>query len=643
MALSASQTERIGVAAAALTGALAFFVWIDPRFLDPANVGWLGVGDRAMHTLGWWFFRATPWGTPPGVSPQYGLELSSSVALSDSLPLFAFPFKLISAWLPPVFQYWGFWLLTCTVLQAVFGWKLARELALPALASWIFALFCLVNPAFLDRLPHHMALGGHWVILAALYLYVRREPPALPVWPLLIGVTAAIHAYLLAIVVAVWCAAVLQRLLLKRLSPSRAALEIAVALVPCLAVLWIAGFLTTPSLGSFGFGLYRMNLLSLIDSDGWSTVLPDLPETLGDYEGFNYLGLGIMLLLAFALLSGAASGLRAAISARWWPLLLLALGLVLFAISNHPAIGQIDLGTVPLPRPLLRIALMFRASGRLFWPVGYLIILAVFVLLARRVGARNLTIVAAAAVLVQLVDTHGKWAQFDHNVFPASPVWKTPLQSPFWEIAARHYRNVRAIPVTEVNLHWLELSYFAVEHGMGSDAIYIGRVDYKSLVAATRRATEAMTTGSLDKDALYVLDAGTAFRVARHLAPADLLAEVDGYFIVAPGGKALLAGDGLNLPATVPVAPVLPEGTSIAFSKQGTGVNYLTGGWSDLEDWGIWSQTSVAFLNFRLAAASGPEQLRISATGFSPAAGDPQLVDVQINGVAYRTWPCRRV
>jgi predicted lysophospholipase L1 biosynthesis ABC-type transport system permease subunit len=74
-----------------------------------------------MHTLGWWWFSMAPWGWPPGASPLNGLELANGVGLSDSLPLFAFPFKLISQWMPERFQYWGHWELLCFVLQSLFA------------------------------------------------------------------------------------------------------------------------------------------------------------------------------------------------------------------------------------------------------------------------------------------------------------------------------------------------------------------------------------------------------------------------------------------------------------------------------------------------------------------------------------------
>src|SRR5438132_8909746 len=101
-------------------GLVAFFVLIGWQTLLPDNIGWLNFADRAMHTLGWMFFREVPWGFPPGESPDLGIELSSSIGLVDGLPLFAIPLKLLGPWLPQPFQYWGYWLLLSFVLQSWF-------------------------------------------------------------------------------------------------------------------------------------------------------------------------------------------------------------------------------------------------------------------------------------------------------------------------------------------------------------------------------------------------------------------------------------------------------------------------------------------------------------------------------------------
>src|SRR5262245_44229876 len=97
----------------AIVGTIIFFTVVGPRVLQPTNISWLSVSDRATHYLGWDFFRNSPWTFPIGLNPRYGLELSSTIVFSDSVPLLAFLFKPFTVILPEPFQYFGLWIYAC--------------------------------------------------------------------------------------------------------------------------------------------------------------------------------------------------------------------------------------------------------------------------------------------------------------------------------------------------------------------------------------------------------------------------------------------------------------------------------------------------------------------------------------------------
>ena len=58
---------------------------------------------------------------------NYGMELSSSIAINDSLPIMALIFKPLSFILPFDFQYFGLWILICFILQGQLGLILLRK------------------------------------------------------------------------------------------------------------------------------------------------------------------------------------------------------------------------------------------------------------------------------------------------------------------------------------------------------------------------------------------------------------------------------------------------------------------------------------------------------------------------------------
>ena len=181
----------------ALPGAIGFAVFLaltGGRVLDTADLGWLRTGDLQQHFVGWHFFRNTEfWQSPLGSNRAFCMELGSSIVYTDSLPLLAIPLKAIHTWLPDVFQYIGWWILACFLLQAALAWRLIGRFTgnwwLQACAT---AFFCL-SPPFLFRLHGHDALFGHWIVLSALLLYFSAAFfPAR--WLALLRVAALTHA-----------------------------------------------------------------------------------------------------------------------------------------------------------------------------------------------------------------------------------------------------------------------------------------------------------------------------------------------------------------------------------------------------------------------------------------------------------------
>src|SRR5689334_9449148 len=198
-------SRAVPALAATLLGPLLFFLLFDPRLLEPSYFRWLlWLPDPATQFLGWHSFRLEDWHLPPGAATNYGMDMGSSIVFTDSIPVAALLFKIVRVALPDKFQYFGGWMLLCYILQASFAWLLsgtATRRIVPRLA--ITALFVL-SPLLPDRAIGHYALLAHWLVLAALYLYLRApERFATALWGLLICGAALVHAYLLYLVLAV--------------------------------------------------------------------------------------------------------------------------------------------------------------------------------------------------------------------------------------------------------------------------------------------------------------------------------------------------------------------------------------------------------------------------------------------------------
>ncbi|QXH74442.1 hypothetical protein KSS92_08045 [Pseudomonas atacamensis] len=616
-----------------LLGVLAFFMVIGQRALDPQNIAWLSSGDPATHYLGWVFFRQSPWTFPLGLNPSYGMELGSAVIFSDSNPLLALLFKPFNAWLPETFQYFGLWLLVCFVLQAWFGWKLLGLITDNVIIRLLATGLLIFSPPMFVRAGGHLSLAGHFLILAALYLALH---PALQrrrlAWGSLLAATALVHAYLLVMVALIWVADLLGKVMSARLSRREGLIEFAALFALVSVCCWQAGYFSiADGTGGGGFGFYRMNLLAPFDSDGWSQVLPDIRMAGGDYEGFNYFGLGVLMLLPVVAVAGLRGKIspRAALGKRLW-LVAAMIGLTLFALSHHIGVGT-QTFSYPLPSVVERLASIFRASGRMFWPVFYAIELFLVYLLVRSFRAPVAIGLLALVLVVQVADTRNGWAglRASRMVTPASD-WASPMHNPFWNSAAAHYKNVRGLLPQNQSERWQAIAGFAGAHGLKTDAVYMGRMSISALDEAQRVARQRLETGEYEADSLYILDDEAQALSAKSVhSDSDLLTRVDDFVVLAPGWKRCQQ-----------CPPMIDEGralSSIALIRPGVIYMFdrksrqLVKGWGAPEAWGTWSEGHDAEIALRVPVQA--KSISIKALAFVLPPTLAQRVVVRLNGV----------
>jgi hypothetical protein len=526
---------------ALLVGIAAFLAIPGIKILNPVHTTWLMNGDPTQHWLGWEFFRHTPllqW--PLGANPGYGMALGSAIVYSDSVPLLAFFFKLLNPLLPAQqFQYLGFWLLCCFVLQAVFAYKL---LGLMTHNRWLQVIGCaffVIAPPMVWRLHQHYALVGHWVLVAALYLYFCK-PFKSRQWLLLLICTVLIHAFLFFMVGLLWAADLAQRKLNNALTWRALAQHAALTVGAVVLVMWAAGYfmLINASAAGYGFGIYRFNLLSLIDagevwaSEQWSKILRNQPQTEGDYEGFAFLGLGMLCL-------GILSTVELA-RLRWkdlpWrtllPIAVTAALLFVFALSNKVVYGTQEVLAYSWG-PLDKLGWTFRSTGRMFWPVFYLIYAGIFWLAFRYASQKFILAACAALLLIQLSDSSPALRGFHKRMTQAD--WQSPLTAPQWAQFGKRYSRIVYVLPQFTPPRWMELTHFAAMNRMAVSAGYFARVDLNLIEQQKETVRAAVLAGQFDENTLYVFDDDALWQHMQQQPRAgDLLQELNGVRVLAP-------------------------------------------------------------------------------------------------------------
>ncbi|MDP3417642.1 DUF6311 domain-containing protein [Falsiroseomonas sp.] len=406
---------------AALALGIGLALWVFPLdFLFPvAGQGWRPAGDAAQHMVAQRYLMADAWRWPPTLALNLNTQAGGmNTAFADSIPLLALPLKALRDWLPEGFHGVGLFYGLAWLAQpvaAVFALRSAGEKRLlPALG---IALAAASMPAWIGRFGH-AALCGHFLLLLGLGIYLRLVTrPRVSLW-LAAGVLQVaallVHPYLAAMTLALLGAVPATRLLRGEafIGP---ALAVAVCLGAVAAVM--AGFGYLGAQGDGGYGRYALNLLSpfwpagsLFSGWPWS---PQLDATgHGGWEGYNWLGVGLLAALLAGLLLRPRFAWRRL--GRHAGLAVVLLGLTALAASFQVGFGQrivLDLGPPPA------VLEQFRASGRFFWPVAYALLLAAMVLLAR-----VRPVLCLAAGLLQFVDATplraaiAGWAQ-------ARPAW----------------------------------------------------------------------------------------------------------------------------------------------------------------------------------------------------------------------------
>lgn len=516
-------------------GVLAFLFVVGPRVLLPTNIAWLANGDPSQHFLGWQFFRNSPWQIPVGLNYNFGLDLKNSIVFTDSNPILAFIFKPLSPFLPKVFQYFGFWLLICFILQSWFGWKLATLISKNKLICLLSSGIFLFSPIFLNRLTVHLSLSGHFLVLAALYLSLRsNQGKRTCFWALTLSITALTHAYLLLMVLIIWASDLVNRLIKKNNSLSKSIIEFFIVLLITLILCWQAGYFSVSG-GSVanGYGIYRMNILSPFDPDNWSYVLQDIPGTQDRLESFNFIGTGVIILLLIGTIS--ISGIKVfSIFYYNLPLLFSVIGLFFFSLSNNIGFGPYNF-TYPIHDSIYEIANIFRASARFFWPAYYLIFLTAIYLTVKFNGSKKATILLSVALIIQIADM-SKTIISIHRTMMITPnsKWESPLKDSFWDYAGKKYTKLRVIPLYNNFPNWNVLADYASSYGMATDAVYLARIDVKKVDLINSRNAQMINSGDYSKDSLYIVSPDHVDQVKSHLKTVDKLIKVDGFNVIAP-------------------------------------------------------------------------------------------------------------
>ena len=414
-----------------LVGIICFLLIYGSKVLDVTYVDWIrnATGDLAQSYYGWLFFRRSEWHFPFGLTDGIAYPGLTSIIYVDAVPWFEVFFKAISPLLPDTFQYFGLWGVTCFALNAGIGGLIIFNLTKRIGYSTVISLFFALTTFSIQRLFTHTSLAANWVILLALYAAIsgrrqRVSPQQLIKWAVIFIIATGVNIYYLPIIGFVLLYYSVYRSIKTRSAAILSLLGTAIA-ATLVSFYLLGGFYnlnaTNTDLGSsIPSGYLSANLNSFLNPleyggylMGWSSTLKTKPTVFaGQYEGYAYLGLGLIVLIitTFALSFSQLSKSRRWLNTHRLETVLGALlfgSLVTIAILPTITVNAKILVSIPVSGVIKKLFDVFRSNGRFLWGAWDMIL----IVSATVVGRTSLKVfritLAILCLLLQTYDLKG--------------------------------------------------------------------------------------------------------------------------------------------------------------------------------------------------------------------------------------------
>jgi hypothetical protein len=607
--------------------------------LDPTNLSWLD-GDPATVYIAWELFRQDPrlhW--PLTFTDRLGYPLGDSIAFMDPNPLLLILLKPLSPLLPTPFQYLGVAAVLAASLQFFFAARLFRLLlGRKVLGVLLPSLFFLIAPPMTWRFVGHYALANHWLLVAALCLFVSLQKAAgdkirkLALFcGLLGGVAVAINAYLAFMVLVVLSAGVITACWRHRLSVKAACGIFAATGGACLISAFAIGLVRSD--GGYtggGYREYSMNLLAPIDPGTFGAFfLRSMPHFSSyQYEGYNYLGAGVLLLTVMLLPSFSRNRVRRVIAAEVVPLAVGCLALTALAISTKISAGSLLVADLDPHEILTKYLAVFRSSGRLFWAPYYamltMILATAFILWPPRKAA----VLISVALVVQFADTIPLRRGVRAQVSQSHPL---PFHSPQWSLLGQDHANLLVLPPWQCGVMrgantpggqdgFRIFGMLAVSQHMRTNNYYAARYSPASLAFHCDQAVKDLIQKPLSPDSAYVVSPSVAWIIAAGPTGPSACHTLDGFILCSAK-----TDFGLGADSRIEV-PMMYASGRIESWRDAEERGYFIGDWHPAEPGGIWSK-GYGVVQFRL---SPDQSSRYHAVSLH------LLVPVGAKGVQYR-------
>lgn len=491
------------------------------HYLNPTWDTWLYHMDRFHAYIGWAYFRYEPWTVPLGAISKYAAPLGTTIGFTDSAPIVAVLFKLLSPILPSGFQYFGLFLASCYVLGGSSGALLGRTLGLGFWGSLLLGVSVVLFPAMYSG--YALAISARWVIVLAFVLYVesqRRQNGAVSgiLWGCLAFVAVGIHPYLGTMVIAIGAASSLGSIIALRMRGLMAVAGATLGIsAGVLAALGGFGYLNGTFLLNGGFEQFAANLNFLYNPYGFSSLVPSQPVSpSNDPSMQTYLGAGILTLLALLVPTLAVRPEVLRKLPPFIPLMVACLLMAVYSVSHNVYLNDQLIATIPEIKSLsFGAADIFRFAGKYLAPLALLLTIVAVAIPLKVLPIKLSGVVVAAALLLSLAERRPliDWLASVHaDIYDKydSPIWAhVPESVSTVEYLPPAYGEFLCVNgISDVGVDWPGLMGGAVIASRSNTPYFGGalaRTDLAALGRLCRTWSDHASTFSMSTDRLYIV------------------------------------------------------------------------------------------------------------------------------------------
>jgi hypothetical protein len=289
--------------------------------------------------------------------------------------------------------------------------------------------------------------------------------------------------------------------------------------------------------------------------------------------------------------------------------------------------------TYPVPDLIISIGNIFRATGRLFWPVYYVIVIGIFYSVWNGFSRKVAISLVFSACVVQIIDTAPGYQVVSTSM---SFTRSQPLTDPAWNEIAKRYKQIIIAPIgDDPAVHqpqWESIALFAAQHKMSTNAAYLARPFRPEKIAKLNASyLSTFNSKSYNHETVYVLNQNTPninLPYPIQLNPSDVITRIDGINLLLPNWNDAISQ------ASIPAARInhrIPINSQygLPFLIGNVGNYTMNYGWAFPESWGTWSNGSESDVSLIIPPGNS-KFIEFEIKGFINAAHPRQHFSILI-------------